>query len=31
MGQAIEGSRGEQGLAEEIRPFGSIAIRGQEN
>ena len=31
VGQAIEGGRGEQGLAEELRPLGPVAIGGQEN
>ena len=31
VGQPIEGGRGEQGLAEELRPFRPVAIRGQEN
>lgn len=31
VGQAIEGGGSQQGLAEEFGPFGSIAIRSQEN
>jgi hypothetical protein len=29
--QPIGGRRGEQGLAEELRPFGAIAIRRQQD
>ena len=31
VGQAIEGGRGEQGLAEEVGPFGPVAVAGQED
>src|SRR6187200_3061920 len=31
VSQAIKGGRGEEGLAEEVRPFSAIAVAGQDN